>query len=189
MAKATTETKLADVALKLLAKKPWRDLTLADVAKAAKVPLSRLQSLGGKAALIGLILQKFGAETASYYVPEKNAGAKDRVLEAAMTWFEINASRKHAIRSLYNGLKFDPLSVMDQRGAFAAAAVWLLTLAEADTGPAMSLRAIGLAAIMGRAIGVWLDDGADMAKTMAQLDGDLSRAADLLRPRRPNDGN
>jgi AcrR family transcriptional regulator len=183
MVKATLDTKLADAALKLLAKKPWRDLTLAEVAKTAKIALSSLQSLGGKAALIGLILQKFGAETASHYVPEKNAGVKDRVLEAAMAWFEVNARRKPAIRSLYNGLKFDPLSLIEQRDAFASAAAWLLTLAQADTGPAMPLRTLGLAAIIGRAIGVWLDDGADMAKTMARLDGDLSRAADFLRPR------
>jgi AcrR family transcriptional regulator len=119
---ATIETKLADAALKLLAKKAWRDLTLTEVAKTAKVPLSSLQSLGGKAALIKLILQKFGAETAARYVPEKSAGAKDRVLEAAMTWFEINARRKPAIRSLYDGLKFDPLTLIDQRQAFADAA-------------------------------------------------------------------
>ena len=184
MAKAATETKLADAALKLLAKKSWRDLTLAEVAKAAKVPLSSLQSFGGKATLIGAILQKFGAETASHYVPEKNAEAKDRVLEVAMTWFEINARRKPALRSLYDGLKFDPLSLIEQREAFATAAAWLLTLAEADIGGALALRSIGFAAIMARAIGVWLDDDADMTKTMARLDSDLSRATNFLNPRR-----
>ena len=33
--------------------------------------------------LIGMMLQKFGAETAQRYVPEKGAAAKDRVLEVA----------------------------------------------------------------------------------------------------------
>ncbi|HUB86168.1 MAG TPA: hypothetical protein VL971_10775 [Rhizomicrobium sp.] len=181
MAKPATEIRLADAALKLLAKKAWRDLTLAEVAKAAKIPLTALQSSGGKPALIGMMLQKFGAETAQRYVPEKGAAAKDRVLEVAMTWFEVNATRKSAIGSLYDGLKFDPLTLIAQREQFAAAASWLLTLAEADAGPAMPLRALGLAAIMGRAIGVWLDDDADMAKTMARLDSDLSRVSDFLR--------
>jgi AcrR family transcriptional regulator len=185
MVKATTDTKLADAALTLLAKKPWRDLTLAEVAKAAKVPLSSLQFLGGKAALVGLILQRFGAETTSRYVPEEAATAKDRVLEAAMTWFEINAQRKPAIRSLYDGLKFDPLTLIAQRDVFASAAAWLLTVARADTGPATQLRALGFAAIMARAIPVWLTDDADMAKTMSRLDGDLSRAADFLHTRKP----
>jgi AcrR family transcriptional regulator len=181
MAKPTHETRLADAALKLLAKKDWRDLTLAEVAKAAKIPLTLLQSVGAKPALIGIMLQKFGAETAKRYVSEKGASAKDRVLEVAMTWFEVNAARKPAIGSLYDGLKFDPLTMIAQREQFAAAGSWLLTLAEADTGPAMPLRALGFAAIMGRAIGVWLNDDADMTKTMARLDGDLSRASDFLR--------
>jgi hypothetical protein len=135
------------------------------------------------------MLHKFGAETASRYVPEKNATSKDRVLEAAMTWFEVNARRRSAIRSLYDGLKFDPLILIAQREALTSAAAWLLTLAQADTGPATQLRALGFAAIMGRAIAVWLDDDADMAKTMARLDGDLSRAADFLRPRGNPDGD
>ncbi|HEY5338060.1 MAG TPA: hypothetical protein VIJ85_07660 [Rhizomicrobium sp.] len=183
MVKATNETRLADAALKKLASMPWRDLTLGDVAKAAKIPLSSLQSFGGKTALIGLILTRFGAETAARYVPEKDATAKDRVLEAAMTWFEINAKRKPAIRSLYDGLKFDPLTLLAQREHFATAAGWLLTLAQADTGAAPGLRSLGFAAIMARAIGVWLEDDADMLATMARLDGDLSRAEDFLRPR------
>ena len=182
-AKSTKETQLADAALKLLAKTGWRDLTLAAVAKAAKIPLAQLQSFGGKPALIGAILDRMGAETASRYVPEKGADAKDRVLEVAMTWFEINAKRKPAIRSLYEGLKFDPLSLIAQREQFARAAAWLLTLAEADTGLAASVRALGFAAIMARAVGVWLDDDADMSKTMARLDGDLSRAMDFFKPR------
>src|ERR1700743_824111 len=109
MADATLDTRLANAALKLLAKKPWRDLTLAEVTKAAKVPLSGLQSLGGKATLSRLMLQKLGADTGEHYAPEKNADTKDRVFEVAMTWFETNTHRKPAIRSLYDGLKFDPL--------------------------------------------------------------------------------
>ena len=181
----TIETRLADAALKKLAKTPWRDLSLGDVARAAKVPLSSLQSFGGKPALIGAMLDKLGAETAARYVPEKGASAKDLVLEVALTWFEINAARKPAIRSLYDGLKFDPLTLIAQREQFAAAAGWLLTLAEADTGPAPSIRALGFAAIMARAIGVWLDDDADMSATMARLDGDLSRAEGFLRTAKP----
>jgi AcrR family transcriptional regulator len=183
MTKTAQDTKLADAALKLLAKTAWNDLTLADVAKAAKIPLPSLQSLGGKQALIGLMLQKFGAETASRHTPEKNAAAKDRVLEVAMTWFEINAARKPAIRSLYDGLKFDPVTLLSQRAEFVAAAGWLLTLADADTGPALPVRTLGFAAIMLRAIGAWLDDDADMSRTMARLDSDLSRADSFLKSR------
>ena len=56
----------------------------------------------------------------------------------------------------------------------------LMTLAEADKGPALALRAAALAAVLGRAIPVWLKDDADLTKTMARLDGDLRRGESWL---------
>jgi len=185
MAKAaTTEDKLADAALKLLAKKSWRDLTLADVAKAAKVPLAQLQDLrGGKSALVGAILKKIGAETAKRYKAESDT-ARERLFDVALAWFEVNAKRKPAIGALYEGLKYDPITLISERAEFAAAANWLMTLAQADTGPAVQARALALAAIVARTIPVWLEDDAEMAATMARLDADLSRADSLVRARK-----
>ena len=94
------EIKLADAALKLLTKTAWRDLTLAQVAKAARIPLSQLQDLrGGKSALVGLILMKIGAETAKRYERESDT-ARERLFDVALAWFETQAKRKAAIRSL-----------------------------------------------------------------------------------------
>lgn len=180
---ANTDDKLADAALKLLAKKSWRDLTLADVAKAAKVPLAQLQDLrGGKSALVRLILKKIGAETAKTYKAESDT-ARERLFDVALAWFEVNAKRKPAIGALYEGLKYDPITLITERGEFAAAANWLMTLAQADTGPVVQARALALAAIVVRTIPVWLEDDAELAGTMAQLDGDLSRADNFLKKR------
>lgn len=182
---AKTDHKLADAALKLLAKKSWQALTLADVAKAAKVPLAQLQSLdGGKQALIGLMLEKFGAETAKHFSPA-GATERDRVFDVAMAWFDVLASHKRAFALLYNGLKFDPLTLLTLRADFIRAATWLLTLASADTGKFVSARAAGFALILGRAIPAWLDDDKDLTKTMAQIDGDLNRLEELAKFVRP----
>jgi hypothetical protein len=188
MAKPDPATKLADAALKLLAKTRWSDLALAQVAKAAKIPLAQLQPLAAsKPVLIGLILSRIGGETAARYRPDKgSASARDRLFDVAMTWFEVLASRKPAIRSLYDGLKHDPLSLLAARGEIAAASGWLLSLAEADTGPAVPFRAMGYALAIARAIPAWLDDGKDMARTMARLDGDLRRM-DSFGPRAAKD--
>ncbi|HEY2033373.1 MAG TPA: hypothetical protein VGH02_06760 [Rhizomicrobium sp.] len=179
----TRDDKLADAGLKLLAKKSWRDLALADVAKTAKIPLAQLQGLrGGKSALLGLILEKIGAETAKHYKPESDT-ARERLFDVALAWFEVNAKRKPAIHSLYEGLKYDPITLISERGEFAAAAQWLMTLAQADTGPAVQARALVLAAVIAHAIPVWLEDDSELSATMARLDADLSRA-DFLKKRR-----
>jgi AcrR family transcriptional regulator len=181
MPKPDPLSRLADAALKLLNKKAWRDLTLLEVAKAAKVPLAELQPLAGtKLALIGAILQRLGEETARRYRPDKSsASPRERVFDVAMIWFDVLASRKGAIRSLHDGLRGDPFALIAIRDDAFAASAWLLALAQADSGAA-SLKAIGLAAILARAIPVWLDDAGDLSKTMSRLDGDLARAEKLL---------
>jgi AcrR family transcriptional regulator len=182
MVKASPETQLADAALKLLAKTRWNELALADVAKAAKIPLTALQTLApSKPALFGLILARFGQDVAARY--KRDAGsesARDRIFDVAMTWFDVLASRKPAIRSLYESYRRDPLALIAIRNEAASAASWLLVLAEADTGNASGIKSGGLALALGRAIPVWLDDGQDLAKTMARVDGDLRRAESLF---------
>lgn len=181
--KAPAETRLAEAALKLLAKKPWRTLALAEVARAAKISLAALHGLApAKPALIALVLDKLGDDLAEAYEPDRGgATARDRLFDVAMAWFDSAAKHKRAIKSLYEGLRSDPFTLIAARGAFVRAAEWLMTLAEADTGPALALRAAGFAAILARAVPVWLEDDAGLAKTMATLDGDLRRGESLLK--------
>ncbi|MGB8364113.1 MAG: hypothetical protein ACLQUZ_13530 [Rhizomicrobium sp.] len=181
-ARSSPQTRLADAALRLLAKRPWRELSLAEIAKSARVPLAQLQTVApAKGALLGLVLRRIGQDTAARYKPDRGArSARDRLFDVAMTWFEVLAGKKAAMRALYEGLRHDPLALLAQRDAFLEGAEWLMTLAQADNGPALSLRAAGFAAILARAVPVWLDDDADLTKTMARLDGDLRRGESLF---------
>jgi hypothetical protein len=81
-------------------------------------------------------LRGFGHEVAARYKRDSGSeSARDRIFDVAMTWFDVLAARKQAVRSLYNGLKRDPLALVAARGEILSAAGWLLVLAEADTGP------------------------------------------------------
>ena len=179
---ASPKTRLADAALRLLARRSWGDLSLAEVARGAKLPLATLQDVApSKAALIGFVLARLGEATAAAYRPGRDAGsARDRLFDVGMAWFDVLARHKKAVRHLYEGLRGDPVLMLSLRGEFVAAASWLMTLAEADAGPALALRALAFALALGRAVPVWLDDDADLTKTMARLDGDLARGADWL---------
>lgn len=172
--------RLADAALKLLAKTAWPELTLVAVAGSARVPPRELQAMASsKPALLGLILHRIGAEVAVRYRPEPGS-AHDRLFEVAMCWFDVLVPQRLAVRALYDGLKRDPLTLVAARAGIVDAASWLLTLAEADTGPALPLRALALAAALARAVPVWLDDDKDLTRTMACLDMDLTRADTIL---------
>ncbi|MGD0191806.1 MAG: hypothetical protein ABSD74_13790 [Rhizomicrobium sp.] len=175
---ATPETRLADAAFRLLAKQSWSELTLASVARAAKLPLAELHAIApSKPALIGVMLSRAGEETARRYKKDKGSdNARDRIFDVALTWFETLAARKAAMRALHDGLKRDPLTLFAARRAFVDAGEWLLALAEADTGRALPARAAALAAILARTIPVWLDDDDELSNTMAKLDAGLGRA-------------
>jgi hypothetical protein len=97
-----------------------------------------------------------------------------------MSWFEGQATHKAAIRALYEGLKRDPLALIAARDDIQFVGSTLLALAEADDGHA-NLKALGLALAIARAIPAWLDDGKDLSGSMASLDADLRRGADVLR--------
>jgi AcrR family transcriptional regulator len=180
MARAATapRTRLADAAFRLLAKQGWNELSLAAVARAAKVPLAELHALApSKPALIGVMLSRAGEDAARRYKPDKDAeNERDRIFDVALTWFETLSARKAALHALQDGLRRDPLALIAAREDFIAAAEWLLVLAEADHGRALPLKAAALAALLVRTLPVWLDDDKEMSRTMARLDTGLRRA-------------
>ena len=178
MVQTGPEKRLTDAALKCLAKSRWDEISLAGAAKAAKLSFAQLQPLApAKPALLGLLLQRFGAETARRYRPDKDSvSARERLFDVALAWFDALKPHKKSVRNLYAGLKRDPLALVAARGGILAASQWLFALAGADTGPAVPLRALAYAVLLARAVPVWLDDDEDLSKTMASLDRDLSRA-------------
>ena len=180
--KSRPDQRLADAAFRALAKKPWSDISLAEISRLAKVPMSEVASCApAKPALIGLMLWRMGEVVSKSYRRDRGSEAgRDRLFDVGMAWFDALAAHKSAIRSLYKGLRRDPLTLIAVRADIVAAAEWLMAIAEADKGPAFSLRGLGFAMVLGRAVPVWLDDDDDLTKTMAQLDGDLRRGENWL---------
>ena len=183
MPKPDSESRIANAAFRLLAENAWNETTLASVARAAKLSWDDVQKAApSRAALVGLMIRRAGAETARRYRPERAPqSARDRLFDVLMTWFDVQSSRKAAIRSLYDGLAKEPLTLLSLRGEIAAGAEWLLALAEADCGAAAPVRAACIGGIMAHALPVWFEDDAELGKTMAQVDRDLKRVERFLR--------
>jgi ubiquinone biosynthesis protein COQ9 len=176
------QARLAESAMRLLARSSWSDLTLAAVARSAKVPLATLRAhASSKPALVGLILRRTANLVASRYKNEGDStSVRDRLFDAVLTWFEVLGRHKAAVKSIYDGLRKDPLALAEARRDLLENAQWLLALAEADTGRAVSLKAAVLSVVLARAIPVWLDDDKQLTKIMARLDQDLRRVGFLF---------
>jgi AcrR family transcriptional regulator len=180
---ADVESRLANAAFRLLGKEPWTRVTLASVARAAKVSSDDLlRAAPSRTALIGLMLRRAAADTTKRYRPDQTLNPRERIFDTIMSWFEAQSSRKEAIRSLYDGLRREPLTLVMLRGEFVGAAEWLLALAEADAGAASSVRAACIGGVVAHVLPVWLSDDEDMGKTMGQLDRDLRRVERFLWP-------
>ncbi len=186
MAKTDAEARIAAAAFRLLAKEHWSRLTLASVARAAKLPWDdMLATAPSRAALVRVMLRRAAADTAKQYRPDRTTqSGRERVFDAIMSWFETQNARKDAMRALYDGLRREPLTLLSLRRDFVASAEWLLALAEADAGAAAPARTACIGGLIVRALPIWLSDDVNMGKTMARVDRDLRRVGRLLWPRK-----
>ena len=182
MPKPAAEARIAAAAFRLLAKEPWSRMTLASVARAAKLPWGDMLNVApSRVALVGVLLRRAAADTAKHYRQDRAAQSpRERVFDAIMSWFETQNARKEAVRALYDGLKREPLTLLSLRSDFFASAEWLLALAEADTGTASAIRTACIGGLIAHALPIWLSDDANMGKTMAQVDRDLRRVERFL---------
>ena len=176
------ETLLAEAALRFLKKQDWRTMTLASVARLARLPLSDVLSiLPSKSVLQGFVLRVLAKETARRHSANgRSADPRERLFDATMTFFDVQEIHAAALKKLYRALQYDPPTLLATRNDILHLAGELLALAEADIGLSPRVQAAIFAGILIRAVSVWRDDDKELGKTMAQLDGDLRRVERLL---------
>ncbi|MGV8998537.1 MAG: TetR family transcriptional regulator [Parvibaculaceae bacterium] len=176
--------KIIDAALKLAATRGWRELALADIATAAKVPLPELGDLfASKSAILAAWSARIDAEVLKLAEDEDMSGesARDRLFDVLMLRLDAMTPQKPALIAIARDLRRDPVAALSLITPMLQAFGWMLEAAGIDSsGLRGSLRVRGLALIWSRVLPVWLADGEDMAKTMAELDRRLRQAEDLL---------
>jgi AcrR family transcriptional regulator len=175
--------RLIDAALDLAGERPWRTVTLGDIAAAARTDLATLyQHFPSGTAIVAAVMDR----TNSAMLGAVDAAASeepphDRLLDALMCRLDALRPHKAAVRSMLRDLPADPLAVLCIAPAFLNAMAWTLEAAGIGTaGIAGRVRVKGLAAIYLGALRVWFgDDSADQGKTMAFVDRRLRRAERL----------
>jgi len=182
MARKTTspEDRIVDATLKLAATRGWRDIGLADIAAAAKVSLPDLARLfRSKAAILAAWSRRIDAEVLVAAEAEDLEGEspRDRLFDVLMLRFDAMAKQKPALKRIAEDLARDPLGAMPMLRPALQSLGWMLEAAGFDTsGLRGAVRVRGLALVWAAAVRVWLDDGEDQAKTMAELDRRLRQA-------------
>jgi AcrR family transcriptional regulator len=177
----TPKGRILTAALECAAGKTWADVTLLEIAGAAKTTLVDLRSeFDSKARIIAALLRAVDDEVLKR-APKRaeSQDARDALFDVVMTRLDVLAPYKRALRSIHASGPADPSLARP----LLTSMHWMLQAAGIDTeGPAGGLRVAGLAVIYASVFRVWLeDDDPGHARTMASLDRRLRRGERTLR--------
>ena len=169
----------ADAALRLAAERPWRDITLRDIARESGVALPELYARApGKAALLGRIAARLDREALAAAEGDAAEGAEahDRLFETVMARLEAMAPHRAALTAIARG---EGRLVLGLRAPLTARA--LLEAAGIDTsGRRGAVRVAAMTAVWLRTLQVWRDDEGALNRTMAEIDKRLRQMRDRL---------
>jgi hypothetical protein len=171
---------LARAALSAAPAKPWRETTLADLARVAGRPVADFYpaTIGDA---VDCVEEAFDRAMGVGAVDSAQS-VRDRLFEIIMRRFEAMEPHRGALVAMEQGHERDPVAMGAAHQRHVRAARWALTLAglEAD-GMSGNARAQGLGVIVGQARAAWRgDEAGDFAKTMASLDKNLRRAEEMF---------
>ncbi|MES1158722.1 MAG: hypothetical protein ABUL42_02400 [Terricaulis silvestris] len=173
---------LARAALTVAAAKPWREVTLAQLAQQVGRPVTDFYggSLGEAVDCVEEAFDRAIGEDLDALDPTQSV--RDRLFELIMRRFEAMEPHRAAVAAMEAGADRDPTLLGAAHQRHVRCARWVLALAglEAD-GMTGHARAPGLGVIIGQARAAWRgDEAGDFAKTMASLDKNLRRAEEMF---------
>ena len=176
----TPKGRILAAALDLAAERPWRDISLADIAEKAEIPLVDLKaSFDSKAEMLvafsGLVDDEM-LRRAPRRAPDQST--RDALFEVIMSRFDALGPYRAALKSIA-GSGFADIAHLR---AVMNAQHWMLAAAGVNAeGPAGVARAAGLATVYASVFRTWLDDeDPGFARTMAALDRRLRRGESAL---------
>ena len=174
---------VVEALMALAASRPYDSISLADICIEANIPLVDLRDLfPSKGAILGGFLRMTDREVLTGTGTDMTGETThDRVLDVMMRRFDSLGPYREGLRSVRDGLRRDPISALAFNQAALNSWRYMLEAAGVTTEGALgALKLQGAVLVFARAFDVWLDDDADMARTMAALDRELQRGERVL---------
>jgi ubiquinone biosynthesis protein COQ9 len=171
--KLSPEDKLVTAALAAIEKGGWKALSLTALARKSKIPVATLYELcPDKRALLQLIAKRIDVAALERAIePDESIPPRDRAFDAIIGCFESMTPLKPAIAAIHADSKGDPAVIFDVLPATVRSAFWIADSAGLPTtGWQGFLVTRGIGILLAESMGIWLEDGEDLAKTMAHVD-------------------
>lgn len=171
--KLSPEDKLVTAALAAIEKGGWKALSLTALGRKAKIPVATLYDVcPDKRALLQLIAKRVDVAALERAIePDDSVPPRDRAFDAIIGCFESMTPLKPAIAVIHADSKGDPAVIFDVLPATVRSAFWIADSAGLPTtGWQGFLVTRGIGILLAESMGIWLEDGEDLAKTMAHVD-------------------
>ncbi|MSP52282.1 MAG: TetR family transcriptional regulator [Alphaproteobacteria bacterium] len=178
-------TRIVDAALELIPVHGWSRLTLARIARASGLTLADLHALyPSKNAILAAFMARIdSAMLVALADADAGASARDRLFEATMARLDALKPYREAVKRLVQDVARDPIAAVGLACRLRRSFALMLESADIGSGGLRgALRIKGLGLIHLATLRVWSgDESDDMAKTMAALDQNLTRAESIER--------
>jgi ubiquinone biosynthesis protein COQ9 len=185
MTDQTEIDRIVEAALGLAAEKPWREVTLAQIAQGAGMSLADLaRHVTGKADIIRAFMRATDRRLLSSLGAEPIEGdGHDRLFDIMLRRFELLAPYKKAIASIARAPDGGPSEWLQVLASALDSQGWALAAAGLEApGLKGDLHRLGLARVHAATLRVWIeDDDPGLQRTMAALDRALRDGEAVMR--------
>ncbi|WP_020591109.1 TetR/AcrR family transcriptional regulator [Kiloniella laminariae] len=179
MKKTDIPKHILQTAMHLSTEQGWQNLSLAEIAVAAKLPLSELYTIfPSKAAILKYLAAQADLQLMDGEEKDRlEQPVKDRLFDLLMNRFDTLSPYKRGLKAVIKAENGDPFAAVAQLCHLRRSMGLVLEAAGISTsGLRGVLRTKALSAVYLAAFRVWLkDDSEDMVKTMASLDKGLGK--------------
>lgn len=177
---------LVDAALEIAAEHGWRRTSVREAAERAGVSrMTALRLAPVKLALLNRLAARLDERMLAGLdedATDPEIPVRDRLFEVLMLRFDALSPQREGIVAILKDLPRDPLTALvGLPSLMKSMATTLEAVGESTMPPLGLLRVKGLGLIWLATLRVWAnDDSADMSATMKALDGNLTRADEMV---------
>jgi hypothetical protein len=176
-------TKLTNSALAMACELAWDQVTLSDLCTASDLTLGECAGASITKADVTAHLDSLvdQAMLACQSKVDRSQGIRDRVFDVLMGRFDAMEENRTAWTSILLAETGDFAANLARRARRIRTGAWALEASGVNTSDLRGAsHAIGLARIIRLVEAAWVDDGADLTKTMARLDQELRKGEEWI---------